>query len=202
MKTVSKFSRLLLAATLAFCCLSVSARAQMVTGTEMEDFAKSFQTSAKGWSVQQIGCSLGANVLWPGEKANFTFFVKPGQPFKGTLKAEVIRYGTKGKPGDWWKPIVFAIETTSSCAIDVNLPSEGGMFDVTPEIGEKFGGYAVILELGDRGRAFGCTCVRVPRAEPGRERLPTYAMDLGWPDEMSPQVFNVFKRLGVKGARV
>ena len=27
-------------------------------------------------------------------------------------------------------------------------------------------------------------------------------MDLGWPHELSPQVFNVFKRLGVKGARV
>ena len=26
-------------------------------------------------------------------------------------------------------------------------------------------------------------------------------MDLGWPDDMSPAVFNVFKRLGVKGAR-
>jgi hypothetical protein len=37
--------------------------------------------------------------------------------------------------------------------------------------------------------------------EPGRVWLPTYAMDLGWPHEMSPAVFNVFKRLGVKGAR-
>ena len=174
----------------------------MTTGTEMENFADSFRISAKDWSVQQIGCNLGANVLWPAEKATFTFFLKPGQPFKGSITAEVVRYGTKGKPGDWWKPIVFAIEPISSCKTDVALPADGGTFDFTPEIGETFGGYAIILDLGERGRAFGCSCVRVPRAEPGRERLPTYAMDLGWPHEMSPQVFNVFKRLGVKGARV
>jgi hypothetical protein len=72
---------------------------------------------------------------------------------------------------------------------------------VKPRIGDAFGGYALVFDLGERGRAFAATCVRVPKPEPGRERLPTYAMDLGWPQEMSPATFNVFKRLGVKGAR-
>ncbi len=178
------------------------ASAQMTTGSAMEDFAKTFKLSAKDWSVQQIGCSRGANVLWPGEEVTFTFFTKPAQPYKGRIKADVMRYGTRGKPGDWWKPIVFKIADVSSAGVDLDLPAEGGIFQVTPRIGEEFGGYAVILDMGERGRTFGCTCVRVPKAEPGRERLPTYAMDLGWPHEMSPQVFNVFKRLGIKGARV
>ena len=180
---------------------AASASAQMVTGAAMEDFGKAFKISAKSWLVQEIGCSQGANILWPGNEVTFTFFLKPGQAYKGPLKADVIRYGTKGQPGDWWKPVVFAIAETSSSTVDVDLPAAGGTFKISPEIGEAFGGYAVILELGERGRAFGCTCVRVPAPEPGRERLPTYAMDLGWPHEMSPQVFNVFKRLGVKGAR-
>ena len=175
--------------------------AQMTTGSAMEDFAKTFNLSAKDWSVQQIGCSRGANVLWPGDDATFTFFAKPAQAYQGRLKVNVVRYGTRGKPGDWWKPVVFKIAETSSTEVDVDLPAEGASFSVTPKIGQEFGGYAVILEMGERGRAFGCTCVRVPAADPGRERLPTYAMDLGWPHEMSPQVFNVFKRLGVKGAR-
>jgi hypothetical protein len=173
----------------------------MTTGSAMEDFGKTFNLSAKGWSAQQIGCSQGANVLWPGDDVSFTFSVKPGQPYKGAIKADVIRYGTKGKPGDWWKPIVFKIAEASSSWVEVDLPAEGGSFEVSPKIGDAFGGYAVILDLGERGRAFGCTCVRVPAPAPGRERLPTHAMDLGWPHEMSPQVFNVFKRLGVKGAR-
>jgi len=47
---------------------ALPARAQMVTGSGMEDFAKSFGISAKGWSVQQTACSLGANALWLGER--------------------------------------------------------------------------------------------------------------------------------------
>ena len=176
-------------------------QAQMTTGSDMEDFGKTFGISAKGWSVQQTECSLGANALWPGEEATFTFFLKPGEPYKGPLKVDVVQYGTKGKPGDWWKPIVFKIADTSSSTLDVDLPAGGGTVTVKPKIGEIFGGYALIFDLGDRGRAFAGTCVRVPTPEPGRVWLPTYAMDLGWPHEMSPVVFNVFKRLGVKGAR-
>lgn len=180
---------------------AIPVRAQMTTGSAMEDFAKSFGISAKGWSVQHTACSLGANALWPGEEATFTFFVKPGQPYKGPVKVDVIHYGTKGKPGDWWKPVVFKIADISSSTVEVDLPAEGGMVTVKPRIGDTFGGYALIFDLGERGRAFAATCVRVPAPEPGRVWLPTYAMDLGWPHEMSPVVFNVFKRLGVKGAR-
>jgi hypothetical protein len=187
--------------TLVLSLLGTDLSAQMITGSGMEDFAKTFGVSAQGWTAQEIGCSQGANVLEPGGQVSFTFFIKPGQPYKGPIKADVIRYGTKGKPGDWWRPIVFKIADTSSSTLEADLPAEGGNVTFKPRIGDEFGGYAVIIELGDRGRAFGAACVRVPAPEPGRERLPTYAMDLGWPHEMSPQVFNVFKRLGVKGAR-
>ena len=188
-------------AGLLLALLEFDAPAQMTTGKAMEGFSEAFNLTAKGWSAQQIGCSQGANVLGPGEQATFTFFVKLGRAYQGPVRADVIRYGTKGKPGDWWKPIVFKIADGGSSTVDVDLPSEGGSFAVAPRIGDTFGGYAIILDLGEGGRAFGGACVRVPAPEPGRERLPTYAMDLGWPHEMSPQVFNVFKRLGVKGAR-
>ncbi len=177
------------------------ANAQMVTGSSMTDFAKTFGISAQGWSVQQLECNLGANALWPAETATFTFFIKPGQSYQGPLKVDVIQYGTRGKPGDWWQPVVFKIADVSSLRLNVDLPAKGGLVTVGPKIGDAFGGYAVILELGERGRAFGAACVRVPAPEPSRVWLPTYAMDLGWPHEMSPVVFNVFKRLGVKGAR-
>lgn len=172
------------------------ALAQMTTGNAMEGFNQSFNLSAKGWSVQQTGCSLGANVLWPGDEANFTFFLKPGSSYRGPVKVDVIQYGTKGKPGDWWKPIVFKIADTSSSTVLVDLSADGGEMTVKPKIGDAFGGYALVIDLGERGRAFGGTCVRTPAPEPGRERLPTYAMDLDWPHEMSPVVFNVFQRLG------
>ena len=181
--------------------LALPTRAQMVTGPAMEDFNQTFGISARGWSVEQTACSLGANALWPGEEATFTFFIKPGQPYQGPMKVDVIHYGTRGKPGDWWKPVVFKLAATSSSTVEVALPAEGALVTVKPRIGDLFGGYALILELGERGRAFAATCVRVPTPEPGRVWLPTYVMDLGWPHELSPVVFNVFKRLGVKGAR-
>ena len=160
--------------------------AQMVTGSRMENFANAFGITAKGWSVQETQCSLGANALWPGEKATFTFFLKPGKAFHGPVKVNVIQYGTKGTPGDWWKPVVFKIADTSSSTIDVDVPAAGGFVTVSPKIGDAFGGYALVFDLGERGRAFAGTCVRVPQPEPGRVWQPTYAMDLGWPHEMSP----------------
>ena len=110
------FRALSLALTLAFTS-AWPTRAQMVTGAAMEDFGKSFGLSVKGWSVQQTACSLGANALWPGEEATFTFFVKPGQPYRGPVKVDVIHYGTRGKPGDWWKPVVFKIADISSATV-------------------------------------------------------------------------------------
>jgi len=79
---------------------------------------------------------------------------------------DVIHYGTKGKPGDWWKPVVFKIADTSSTTVDVDLPAEGGTVTVRPRIGDTFGGYALILDLGERPARFAATCVRVPKPEP------------------------------------
>jgi hypothetical protein len=196
-----KTQTMLAVATILIAIFSVSATAQMTTGGDMEDFGKTFGISARGWSVQQTACSQGANAIWPSDDATFTFFLKPDRSYQGPVKVDVIQYGTRGKPGDWWRPIVFRIADISSSTVEANIPSEGGMVTVKPKIGDAFGGYALIIDLGERGRAFGAACVRVPSPEPGREQFPTYAMDLGWPFEMSPVVFNVFKRLGVKGAR-
>ena len=118
------------------------------------------------------------------------------------MRVDVVQYGTRAAQGDIWKPIVFKIADVGQTTVDVDLPAAGGFVTVKPRMGDKFGGYALVFDLGDRGRAFGATCVRVPEAEPGRERLPTYALDLPWPHERTPFVYQVFKRLGIKGARV
>ena len=66
----------------AVCCLlSAPASAQMVTGRDMPGFADVFDLKpaqqAKGWEVREIAIKTptgeNANVLWPGEKASFTF---------------------------------------------------------------------------------------------------------------------------------
>ncbi|MGO9113975.1 MAG: hypothetical protein ACLP9L_32565 [Thermoguttaceae bacterium] len=192
-----------LALTLLFPSISL---AQMVTGAGMEDFAKVFGlegTRAKGWKVFETACSVPANVLWPGDEATFTFRIENGgDAVRGPAKVRVIHYGTCGRPGDVWKPRVFKIGDLADVAIDVDLPAQGaGIVRVTPAIPATFGAYGLVLDLGGRGKAFAATCVRVPAADSGRVQFPTYALDLPWPHEMSIEVFRLFKRLGVKGAR-
>lgn len=182
------------------------AGAQMVTGAGMTDFAATFALRpAADVSVAELGCTCPANVLWPKEQATFTFRVqnKSGEALKLPAKVDVVHYGTKGAPGDVWKPIVFKIGDEGSAAVALDVPARGeATFQVSPKIPETFGGYALVLDLGARGRLFAASLVRVPKAAPGRVWQPTYALDLPWPFEMSEEVFRLFKRLGVKGARV
>ena len=203
MRPQTRFAASLLALTLLAPSI---AHAQMTTGERMEDFARVFGlegTKAKDWKVYETACSVPANVLWPTDAATFTFRVENGgAAIRGPATLHVVHYGTCGRPGDVWKPRVFKIDDLPDVAVDVDLPAKGaGVVHVKPAIPATFGAYGLVLDLGSRGRAFAATCVRVPAADPGRVQFPTYALDLPWPHEMSIEVFRLFKRLGVKGAR-
>ncbi len=194
-----------LLAALAALAIPLLARAQMVTGSGMDNFAGAFGLTGKGIEVQQTAFEIAgkdsANVLWPKEDATITFHVKPEGGYKGPIRFEVLQYGTRSIPGDIWKPQVFKIADLGASTANVDLPAQGGFVTVHPRIGDRFGGYAILLDIPGRGRYFGATCCRTMPAEPGRVYMPTFAMDLGWPFEMSPAVFNAFKKMGIKGAR-
>ncbi len=183
------------------------APAQMVTGTGMEGFATVFALDGAkpgNWTVQETACSVPANVLWPGDTATFTFRIdnKAAEPIKGPAKVHVVHYGTRGRSGDVWRPLVFKIADLEDVAVEVNVPAKGAAtIQVSPKLPATFGAYGLVVDLGARGKAFAATCVRVPAADGGRVQFPTYALDLGWPHEMSEEVFRLFKRIGVKGAR-
>ena len=197
-----------LATVLVFYAASMfggSAVGQMVTGSSMENFAGAFGLSGKGVEVRQTAFEIAgkpaANVLWPQETARVTFHVKPSGGYRGRIRFEVVQYGTRSIPDDIWKPHVFKIADVSSSTVRVDLPARGGFVTVEPKIGDALGGYAIILDLPGKGRFFGATCCRAMAAAPGKVYMPSFAMDLGWPHEMSPAVFNAFKKMGIKGAR-
>jgi hypothetical protein len=196
-----------------FLLLSPIAQAQMVTGGEMTGFREVFSLDtsrqSKSYSADQLAVSIGgrdtANVLAPGEKAQFTFIFtnKTANPIRAHGKWEVIQYGTKGKPGDVWSPIVFRIAVTGEASLDVDLPANGTQeIVVTPPIPETFGGYALIADLGPEGRTFGASLVRVMKADPGRVQFPTYALDFTWDEFMNENILALFQKLGIKGARM
>lgn len=171
-------------------------------GRKMANFEQAFGLNAQGWSVAQSACSASANILGPGEGATFTFFIKPETPYRGAVKLEVNRYGTRMRPEAPDQPVIFLIEKQGTTQIEAQIPAEGAYVTFTPEIGELFGGYLLVLELEGRGRAFGASVVRVLKADFGTVFEPGFAVDLDSSLELSQVVFNAFWKLGIKGARL
>ncbi len=189
--------------------LSVPVAAQMVTGAEMPGYAQTFglepAQAARDYAVQEVKCSVPANILWPGDKAAFTFRFtnKTDRPLEATGRVDIVHYQTKVPVGDVWVPHVSKLDDAGSVPITVRLPAKGSVeVEVAPSLPATFGGYALIADLGAHGRAFAAATVRAVRAEPGRVLLPTGSLDLPWPFEMTEEVMRTFQRLGVRGARM
>ena len=206
---ISAWLRLMAICLLSLCIAASRGEAQMVTGKAMPGydtvFGLSKEQQSKDYTVVQIASSLGANVLWPGETASFTFrFTNTtDQPLRATGRVEVIGYATRVLPGDIWVPNVFKVSEAGSVPITVDLPAKGwANVTVTPPIPARFGGYALVINLGAQGRAFGAAVARTVAADVGKVQLPTFALDMPWPFEMSETVTRTFKRLGTKACRM
>ncbi len=197
--------------------LSTSAvRAQMVTGRDMIGFAAAFGLdagqAAKNYTVDQLEIRVAGrptvNVLTPGEQPELILrFVNQSDAriaAKGGV--EVVHWATKAKPGDVWSPNVVRLEMPdgeSNLAISVELPAKGAQeITVRPRIPETYGGYALVVELEGQGRQFVASVVRVVAPDLGRVQFPTYALDGTWPEFMNENVFVLFQKLGIKGARL
>ena len=187
--------------------LAPRSEAQMVTGSRIPGYAKTFglEKEAEDFSVQQIACSVPGNVLWPGDTASFTFLVenRSEQAIKTEGKVEVIRYGTRGRPGDIWTPQMFRIADAGAAPIQVDIPAKSSI-RLTPEPGipEVFGGYGLVIDLGAHGRELGAVAVRTVEADPGPVQFPTLQLDIPRWHDQSNEAFRFFKRIGAKGARM
>lgn len=196
--------------TLALTGGSISdSRAQMVTGDDMPGYDAVFGLAAaqqaKNYSVIQLRSSAGANVLWPGETPSFTFRLtnKTAQSIQTTGRVEVIQYRTRVNTGDIWVPHVLKIADIGSVPVKVDLPANGSAnVTIKPIIPAKFGGYALIFDLGSNGREFGAAIARTLPADPGKVRLPTFALDMPRSAKMSDKVTLTFQKLGTKASRM
>ena len=195
-------------AALCLACLGAPARADLVgprtpmgpaVGFE-EAFDIGPERSAKGYSVQEIASSAPGNVLWSGDTLALTLqFANAGrEPLKARGQLDLVGYTTR--EGRMFLASVELISDAPSVPVYVNIPPCGYQdITVTPQIPDRFGAYALVVDLGDHGRALAAGCVRVPRPDPGRVQYPTFSLDA---TECSPEEMALFQRLGVKGARV
>ncbi|MGQ9523330.1 MAG: hypothetical protein ACUVTZ_00680, partial [Armatimonadota bacterium] len=188
--------------------LAVSAEAQMVTGADMPGFAEAFgltpQQKAQAYEVREVGCSVPANVLWPGDRATYVlrFVNKTDRRIQAQGRVRVIEYRTSVKPGDVWVPYVRKVAEAGAVPVVVNIPPNGSnTVYVTPDLPERYAAWVLVAELDGYGRSFAAATVRVPPADPERVQFPAFALDMPWPHELSTETYRLFQRLGIKGCR-
>ena len=185
---------------------STAAWGQMVPGTrvvgEAEELGLDHDHQAHDFGIQEVACSVPANVLWPGEAVSLTFRITNNTgaslAANGTIRA--IQYGTKGKAGDIWQPLFYQIAQVDLAPLKVSLaPHASTEVTISPKLPETFGGYLLVAELEGHGKRFAASVVRTMQPDGGAVQIPAYALDL---QGTSPEAAQFFKRLGVKGARV
>ncbi|SEO83770.1 hypothetical protein SAMN05192574_11418 [Mucilaginibacter gossypiicola] len=149
------------------------------------------------YDVALIRSSTNTNILWPGEQPGYTIQVVNNLdgPLEVKGKLEIIRYGTKGRPNDVWLPEVVKFATVSSSDLPVSIKTKGFTnIEVKPNIPATFGGYALVLDLGQYGRRLVCSVVRTFAANPKRLQYPKQSLD-----DMDP---DFLQRLGVQAIRM
>ncbi len=154
----------------------------------------------KDFRVHLIASSVPANVLWPGDEANFTFQIEnmTDQPLKASGHFEVMQYATSTDPRDVFTQAVAKVKDWASVPVNIDLPAKGFINQAfKAPIPASFGAYAVILQLDGKGRQIAAVCVRTPASVAGKFQNPTYALDV-----QDPSIAPLFKRIGVKGTRV
>ncbi|WP_263372126.1 DOMON domain-containing protein [Granulicella cerasi] len=182
--------------------------AQMVTGARMPGYADAFALSKdSGFTVQELTVTTPsgtmANVLEGGEQPTLTFLVHAtGRGFDGEAHLRIVHYRTSVPAGDVWKPTVYRLEEDPGVAVELHLRAGGEQrVTVEPKIPAAYGGYALVLDVPERGRVFAATVARVIEPDAGRVQFPTYALDTDWPQNMNEGVYVVMQKLGIKGVR-
>ena len=173
---------------------------QMVTGEQMKDFGAVFSTKPLGrgnaFNAFIYDCSLPGAIVYPGERVEFKAQVQANatNPVNVAGKIEVIAYGTRAIPGDIWKPEVFSLGIVQTIPVSIDLKANGWQdLAFSPELPDRFGGYGLVLDLGEHGRQFLGTCVRAMPNAPRKVQYPLQGME-----KMEPAVL---ERMGIRGIR-
>ncbi len=188
------------ALALAVVLLGPRLPAQMVTGAKIPGYAETMgttPTNPAAFTVAYLPGSVPGNILWPGEQPRLTVQIanSTAAPLAATGCVEVIRYVTRGRPGDIWKPEMCRLAVESRIPVTFAL-APNGWTNLTwwPSLPETKGGYALVLDLGPAGRRFVTSLVRTFRPAGRQPQYPQFCMDID-----DPQVLT---RLGVAPNRI
>jgi hypothetical protein len=183
-----------------FFLLLLPVRAQMVEGIDIPGFEKTFglDFGKKGGTLAAllVESSIPGNVLWPGDKARLLVQLQNNTNRAVDVggRLDVIAYGTKGRPGDIWVPVMSKIGDAGYVPLSVRIEPNGFRdIELAPEIPERFGAYGIVADLGEYGRTFLTSCVRTFASNTERLQFPSFCLD-----DISNRVLS---RLGVQAIR-
>lgn len=126
--------------------------------------------------VQLVECTAPANILWPGDKAAFTFQIEnlTDQPVSIKGKIDVIQYAFRTPGEDFFTVNFIKLADCGSVPFTAEIPAKGYKniaFSSLP-VPEKFGGYGIVVDCGAYGRLMGATTVRVVKSAQSETTKP------------------------------
>lgn len=136
---------------------------------------------ANGITVDQISSSIPANILVPGDKLTAAFQVRneSGQPLDVNGFLEVRRYDLTTASTDFFKYAIHNLGICGTAPATVHAGA-GKTVEVTCDVPvpAAFGGYALILDLGQAGgRHLAGLCIRTLSHRGGSDPYPVMTLD-------------------------
>ncbi|WP_255491149.1 hypothetical protein [Dysgonomonas sp. 520] len=132
------------------------------------------------YDVVPFYSSAPANIFWKGDKIEFQFQLKNNTDFQIDTDAKIyiIQYGTKGIPNNVWLPQVVKMDYEKEIIRPVSI-SPKGYTNVTIDVDdiEKYGGYAVVFDLGKNGRRLATSFVYSMQPNPVKMQYPKQSLD-------------------------
>lgn len=132
------------------------------------------------YDVVPFYSSAPANIFWPGDKIEFQFQLKNNTDtaIGSDAKIYIIRYGTKGIPNDVWLPEIVKMDYEKVISSPVSIsPKSYANITVNIDGIDKYGGYAVIFDLGKNGRRLGTSFVYSMQPKTVKMQYPKQSLD-------------------------
>ena len=176
------YRKLIVVFFLSVCCFVVNA--QMKKPHEWKNYETVFGVKEGlrfyDYDVIPVFSSAPANIFWKDDKIEFRFQIKNNldSPIETDAVIRVIQYGTKGIPNNVWLPEVVKMNYEKEIPIHVSMLPKG-YTDVSVSIDdiEKYGGYAIVFDLGKNGRRLGTSFVYTMRPAPVKMQYPKQSLD-------------------------
>ncbi len=149
------------------------------TGSELPNWYEVFSLDEKrrdfDFSATLFQTNGTGNMFYRGEKPEVVIQLENRTDkelkYKGVI--ELIDFRTENVDGDIWYPMVFRNGVVSKTPVEVKIGPKGYQnISYTPDLPEKFGGYAIVIDLGPHGRLFVSSLARILKNESRKVQYP------------------------------